>query len=400
MQRSSILDRIKSQIPTIDSDVSSSDLLKSVTEPFTYGNDDDCCDQKDDIVSLPPKELDDCKTLVATSHDFVNAAETESLCSESAELSKSLLHESNSDMITAKESTSPESTNSERERFLQTPAREICRKQSLESMHAQTYPILSLKPLENWDLDQVLQSLKHHTGYHKVENEKGEPQLFQPFKYTDYVNERPEVNVMEQLAAFCKKQASKKVAPMAISSTVESHELQRPYISSPAIIRKDVKKRLGSVPSESIQVVLALGYQSLFLNPLATHHLQLLQSSGMDVHGLHFTYPSEELLANTAGGAGEERFELLALKWLPTLSPRQAQELSPFEVGDRLWQCSVYYSKKGSELKYLGSDPALALCLQRVNAVKRLLELLGPEDPPEAYEKDQNFWRASYEQST
>ncbi|KAG7316913.1 hypothetical protein KOW79_019211 [Hemibagrus wyckioides] len=257
------------------------------------------------------------------------------------------------------------------------------------------------------------------------------------------------------------------------------------------------------------------------------------------------------LRGNQAGGVGEDRFELLALKWLPTLSWQQAQELSPFEVSERQWHSSVvsllsspalvcairrpqafsnmqrllpqdcpgdlsmlmsttpetafrqaalffteaqmipdhssrimfkylpppstgsasqsifsymtegpqplltlalfkpgvwsHYlgkilskiqqnsftlvglrilvlncevantlingsehqdlisgkhlcdpSETDSELKYLTSGPVLALCLQRVNAVHKLLELLGPEDPVQARTKDLYFWRASY----
>ncbi|KAL7829819.1 hypothetical protein AOLI_G00307040 [Acnodon oligacanthus] len=214
---------------------------------------------------------------------------------------------------------------------------------------------------------------------------------------------------------------------------------------------------------------------------------------------------------DVAGGAREERFELLALKWLPTLSLRQAQELSPFErllpqdypgnlsalmspTPEKAYrQAAVFFAeaelipdhsshtmlkflpplstgsksqsfyscmtegpqplltlalfkpgvwrpcmrkilskiqqngfpvvglralvldskradvptdaqehqdhlmfRKRSELKNLASGLALALCLQRVNAVKRLLELLGPEDPAEACAGDQHLWRASY----
>uniref|UniRef100_A0A671QZW5 Uncharacterized protein n=1 Tax=Sinocyclocheilus anshuiensis TaxID=1608454 RepID=A0A671QZW5_9TELE len=42
------------------------------------------------------------------------------------------------------------------------------------------------------------------------------------------------------------------------------------------------------------------------------------------------------------------------------------------------------------------SGPSLALGLLRVNAVKRLLELMGPEDPVEARTIDQTLWRAQY----
>ncbi|KAL6457269.1 hypothetical protein MHYP_G00342320 [Metynnis hypsauchen] len=285
MHNSSFFDRLKSQIPTIDSDVSSSsdneeeisvyrrpslfklsqgaevdldylslgepeieDLLKSVTEPFTYGTGDDFHDQKDDVTPLVPKEDNDHKILVATGHDLemdiINTTETESLPTESVDHSNSpdkkldLVCEqknSNSDMSTDEgECTDPHS-----EKFLQTSAGESCGKRSLKKMHTQLYPILSLKPLENWDLDQVLQSLKQHTGYRKDTREQGEPLLFQPFTYTDYSSEIPESNIMDQLAAFCEKQTSKKVDTKMINSTEEIHsKLRQPHISNLATRRR------------------------------------------------------------------------------------------------------------------------------------------------------------------
>nr|DBA19356.1 TPA: hypothetical protein GDO54_015207 [Pyxicephalus adspersus] len=45
---------------------------------------------------------------------------------------------------------------------------------------------------------------------------------------------------------------------------------------------------------------------------------------------------------------------------------------------------------------YLTSAPCLVLCLQRINAVLKLLDLLGPEDPRVCKDKDQFLWRAQY----
>ncbi|XP_060138762.1 dynein axonemal assembly factor 8-like [Zootoca vivipara] len=45
---------------------------------------------------------------------------------------------------------------------------------------------------------------------------------------------------------------------------------------------------------------------------------------------------------------------------------------------------------------YLTSGSSLVLCLQRENAVKKLLDLLGPEDPKEAQATNPFFWRAQY----
>ncbi|XP_019363117.1 PREDICTED: uncharacterized protein C16orf71 homolog isoform X1 [Gavialis gangeticus] len=45
---------------------------------------------------------------------------------------------------------------------------------------------------------------------------------------------------------------------------------------------------------------------------------------------------------------------------------------------------------------YLTSDSSLVLCLQRQNAVKKLLDLLGPEDPHLARAQNPFLWRAQY----
>ncbi|XP_075021950.1 dynein axonemal assembly factor 8 [Calonectris borealis] len=45
---------------------------------------------------------------------------------------------------------------------------------------------------------------------------------------------------------------------------------------------------------------------------------------------------------------------------------------------------------------YLTSGTALVLCLQRPNAVKKLIDLLGPEDPKLAQALDPFLWRAQY----
>lgn len=49
---------------------------------------------------------------------------------------------------------------------------------------------------------------------------------------------------------------------------------------------------------------------------------------------------------------------------------------------------------------YLTSGTALVLCLQRPNAVKKLIDLLGPEDPKIAQALDPFLWRAQYGTST
>ncbi|KAF4115819.1 hypothetical protein G5714_003308 [Onychostoma macrolepis] len=77
-----------------------------------------------------------------------------------------------------------------------------------------------------------------------------------------------------------------------------------------------------------------------------------------------------KVLKGDAGG--QEGFELLALKWEPKLSQQQAQELSPFEIGEKEWQNS---------LQSLTSTPALVMALRRVRAFITLRRLL-PQNYP------------------
>ncbi|XP_078414864.1 dynein axonemal assembly factor 8 isoform X3 [Cetorhinus maximus] len=65
-------------------------------------------------------------------------------------------------------------------------------------------------------------------------------------------------------------------------------------------------------------------------------------------------------------------FELLGLKWLPHLSRSQAEELTPFEVGDRHWQASI---------DCLVSSSALVCVLRRVGAFKALAAILSTPKP-------------------
>ncbi|OCT64336.1 dynein axonemal-associated protein 1 [Xenopus laevis] len=78
-------------------------------------------------------------------------------------------------------------------------------------------------------------------------------------------------------------------------------------------------------------------------------------------------------------GSVHDGFELLGLKWLPSLSRLQAKEITPYEVGDRPWQRSI---------EHLISNPALLCALRRSNAfavlqhtIKQLAPTLGMEHP-------------------
>lgn len=72
------------------------------------------------------------------------------------------------------------------------------------------------------------------------------------------------------------------------------------------------------------------------------------------------------------GDKQHARFELLGLKCLPALTRLQAQELSPYEVGEQLCHDSV---------DSLMSSPVLVCALRRVDAFASLRKLL-PHDYP------------------
>ncbi|XP_056258276.1 dynein axonemal assembly factor 8 [Seriola aureovittata] len=72
------------------------------------------------------------------------------------------------------------------------------------------------------------------------------------------------------------------------------------------------------------------------------------------------------------GDAQHAHFKLLGLKWLPVLTRLQAQELSPYEVGEQLYRCSQ---------DNLMSSPALVCALRRMDAFASLKKLL-PHDYP------------------
>ncbi|XP_059834817.1 dynein axonemal assembly factor 8 [Hypanus sabinus] len=83
-----------------------------------------------------------------------------------------------------------------------------------------------------------------------------------------------------------------------------------------------------------------------------------------------------------------EHFCVVGLK-LVTLDVEKASLLTP---------CSVQQDPVlvKSSIDSLISGPLVILCLQRDNAVKKLLDLLGPEDPQEARSLDQFLWRGHW----
>eukprot|EP00079_Xenopus_tropicalis_P008916 XP_002932503.2 PREDICTED: uncharacterized protein C16orf71 homolog [Xenopus tropicalis] len=88
--------------------------------------------------------------------------------------------------------------------------------------------------------------------------------------------------------------------------------------------------------------------------------------------------PVVKTLASSTGSV-YEGFELLGLKWLPSLSRLQAKEITPYEVGDHPWKRSI---------EHLISNPALLCVLRRSNAfaalehtIKQLAPTLGTEHP-------------------
>ncbi|XP_062846387.1 uncharacterized protein LOC134306418 [Trichomycterus rosablanca] len=241
MQKTSLFDNIKSQIPSIDADVLYSDLLKSVTQPFIDGTNDDLNSQKDCLTSqLPAKHKQhstEASTVAELEESTPNSTERENLTSKTVHHSKLLnekltfVHQESrkhhtDSQAAAVQNSLTECSKVENDSMLQTTVK-VYESQSLENtehLYTRPYPVLSLQTLENLDLDQVLQSLKQH-GYPKETTKEEGHVLFQPFKNTGNGRKR-ENNIMEQLAAFCKKQSCNETETQTISS--DEKRLQRP----------------------------------------------------------------------------------------------------------------------------------------------------------------------------
>ncbi|KFW75259.1 hypothetical protein N305_01228, partial [Manacus vitellinus] len=87
-----------------------------------------------------------------------------------------------------------------------------------------------------------------------------------------------------------------------------------------------------------------------------------------------------------------EKFTLVGMKHVD-LEPALALGLLPAEVKQDPAALEAHCT-------YLTSGTALVLCLQRPNAVKKLVDLLGPEDPELAQAVDPCLWRAQYGTNT
>ncbi|XP_074409218.1 dynein axonemal assembly factor 8 isoform X5 [Zonotrichia albicollis] len=87
-----------------------------------------------------------------------------------------------------------------------------------------------------------------------------------------------------------------------------------------------------------------------------------------------------------------EKFCVVGMKHLE-LGVAAAASLLP-------WELQQDPAAVEAHCAYLTSGTALVLCLQRPNAVKKLLDLLGPEDPQLAQALDPHLWRAQYGTST
>ncbi|XP_048465465.1 dynein axonemal assembly factor 8 isoform X3 [Rhincodon typus] len=80
-----------------------------------------------------------------------------------------------------------------------------------------------------------------------------------------------------------------------------------------------------------------------------------------------------------------EHFCVVGMK-LISLDAEKASLLTPFSIQQdvEMVKCSI---------DFLTAGASVILCLQRDNAVRKLLDLLGPEDPQQARDLDQFLWR-------
>ncbi|XP_046582634.1 dynein axonemal assembly factor 8-like [Haliotis rubra] len=88
----------------------------------------------------------------------------------------------------------------------------------------------------------------------------------------------------------------------------------------------------------------------------------------------------------------QEGFQIVGLK-MAVLSIQQAQHVLSTEVLQDLALCK-------SHVDHLTSSPSLYVCLRRENAVKRLVDILGPEDPQSARRQSQFLWRGTFGSDT
>ncbi|XP_049331917.1 uncharacterized protein LOC111191521 isoform X2 [Astyanax mexicanus] len=257
MQDNSVYNSVTAQIPSLDSDLSSSsdneeeirvyrrpsifklsleeeeelsleepeteDLLKSITEPFSYETEEDPTpihsEKPSDQKCQTFTELEDLEKPVISSN------ESGRLSTEATDVQNSPEHDQKKadiEMISDEELTHPEPE-----------AGDACGTQSLEN---EGRLALSLKPLENLDLDQILHSLKQeHNDHHECTNEQVEPLTVQLVKCPDYSNGRADSNTMNQLETFCKQESMKTETKMISSS--ETSSTQRQHINSPSVKR-------------------------------------------------------------------------------------------------------------------------------------------------------------------
>ncbi|XP_068100302.1 dynein axonemal assembly factor 8-like isoform X1 [Hyperolius riggenbachi] len=133
---------------------------------------------------------------------------------------------------------------------------------------------------------------------------------------------------------------------------------------------------LHTVPDPSSVILDMLPRQPFSFDPEAEQVVLLTMSGSQTLqragHFLRQIIRPRSTYQEAVSGHGFEGFEVLGLKWLPNLSRLQAKEITPYEVGERLWQSNV---------EELTSNPALVCALRRVQAFTTLahaIKLLIP----------------------
>ncbi|XP_064651155.1 dynein axonemal assembly factor 8-like [Lineus longissimus] len=117
---------------------------------------------------------------------------------------------------------------------------------------------------------------------------------------------------------------------------------------------------------------------ALYTNPemeqvvtMALTGRHMMKTAGMFVAKLSNLVP----YAKSGYNYSHEGFEILGIKWLPSLSNNQAKVLTPYEIGDRHWKASIHT---------LTSEPALVLVVRGVNAFQRLSNIIATKTPPQS----------------
>ncbi|XP_022110175.1 uncharacterized protein LOC110989830 [Acanthaster planci] len=147
--------------------------------------------------------------------------------------------------------------------------------------------------------------------------------------------------------------------------------------SSPSKNKKGKGKGLTKQQGKGMLVVEESIYKAMLVGPRLLTTVAVIKPLAFRKH-----------LAKILKRIAQENFAVVALR-LAIIGSKEAEELVPKEDKQDKMLCALHQ-------EHLMSGPVLLLCLQRENAVRKLLDLLGPANPQDARRQSQFLWRGMY----